>query len=82
MEGDDDSFAAGAGFFDHDICDSFGNLAFLIGGAAGEHCDLDEGHKSVLSTQYSVLSYQNLVSLPTKDTKVHERKSLHYFANS
>jgi hypothetical protein len=33
VEGDDDGFAAGAGFFDQSVGDTFCELALLVGGA-------------------------------------------------
>ena len=40
-ECDHDSFAAGAGFFHHGVGEALGEFAFLVGGAALEHGDLD-----------------------------------------
>jgi len=68
MEGDDDAFASRPGFFDQNLGDALGDLALLIGRAAGEHGDLDQGHKKVLSTQYSVPSTQK--TFPKRDNWV------------
>ena len=41
VEGDDDGFAAGAGFFDQSVGDPLGDLALLVGRATLKHGDLD-----------------------------------------
>src|ERR1700728_4549765 len=55
VESDDDAFAARPGFFDKGIGDPLRDLPLLVSGAALQHGDLDEGHKDVLSWQFSVL---------------------------
>ena len=41
VESHHDCLAASAGFFHHGVGDALRQLALLIGGAAGQHCDLD-----------------------------------------
>jgi hypothetical protein len=40
MESHDDRLAVRARFFDHNIRDALCEVAFLICGTAGQHCDL------------------------------------------
>src|SRR5580658_153970 len=56
VEGDDDSFAARSGFFDQRVGDPLCDLAFLIGGTALQHCDLNHRHRG--SSRFSVVSSQ------------------------
>ena len=59
VECDDDSFSAGAGFFDQSVGDPLRDLPFLIDGAALQHRDLNHRHRNTSCQHPSAVKAQS-----------------------